>query len=147
MAWKTNSGFLVGQWFSFLFALMDELGINDFLFQDPVTNRRWTSTSYRYCHLFPLLQLQKNASDPYLSKIDGSPGNTFGDRFTMFHLYRRSGRSHCRLHRPGCQRAATTLETYLHGRWRFRNKGREAIDLHYLEPTLEDRIYLTLLCF
>jgi hypothetical protein len=39
------------------------------------------------------------------------------------------------------------LEIYLHGRWKFLNRGREAVDLHYIEPTLEDRIYLTLFCF
>jgi hypothetical protein len=65
----------------------------------------------------------------------------------MFHLYRRGGRSHCRRHRPGCLRAATPLEIYLHGRWKFLNRGREAVDLHYIEPTLEDRIYLTLFSF
>ena len=91
--------------------------------------------------------MQQQANDPYLSRFDGSPGKTFRDHFTMFHLYHRSGRSHCRVHRLGCKRAATTLETYLHGRWHIANRGREAIDLHYVESTLEDRIYITLLCF
>ena len=150
VSWQTSSGLLFGRWLTLLFTLMESLGLcssTDYLFQNPSTFRRWDSTEYRHRHLFPLLLLQRSQGDPYLFKFDGSAGNCLSDHFTMFHLYRRSGRSHCRLHRPGCQRAATTLETYLHGRWRIANRGREAIDLHYVEPSLEDRVYITLLCF
>ena len=150
IAWTTSSGLFLGRWMTLLFLLLENLGLgglDERLFQNPTSHRPWDSTEYRYRHLFPLLHVQRQANDPYLSKFVGSPGHTFGDHFTMFHLYRRSGRSHCRVHRSGCQRAATTLETYLHGRWRIANRGREAIDLHYVEPTLEDRIYITLLCF
>ena len=83
----------------------------------------------------------------YLGKYDGSPGNTFADHFTMFHLYLCSGQSHRHCHCPGCTCAATPLEVYLHGCWHFKNTGQEAVDLHYVEPTLEERIYLSLLCF
>ena len=55
--------------------------------------------------------------------------------------------SHCRRHRSSCLRAATPLEIYLHYHWKFLNQGREAVDLHYIEPTLEGCIYLTLFPF
>ena len=150
LSWRTSSGLLLGQWVCLLLSTLDQLGFHSpsaLLFRDPVSLRPWTSYFYRHQLLFPLLRLQRSAGDAYLSRFDGSPGNTFADNFTMFHLFRRSGRSHCRRHRVNCLRAATPLEVYLHGRWRFRNTGREAVDLHYVEPTLEDRIYITLLCF
>ena len=149
VSWRTSSGLHLGRWMSLLLSLMDRLGLtqpSDKLFQDPWTGKPWTSGTYRHFHLFPLLRLQREAGDPFLLKFDGSPGNTLADHFTMFHLYRRGGRSHVVRRRDGCVRAATPLETYLHGRWRFLNTGREAVDLAYIEPTLEDRVYLTLFC-
>jgi hypothetical protein len=33
-----------------------------------------------------------------------------------------------------------------HGRWRSRNLGGDTMLVHYDEPTLEDLLYVTLLC-
>ena len=150
LAWTTSSGLLVGRFFELLLDIQTTLGRtapDSILFQDPVSDQGWSSYSYRHHILFPFLREQRTQGDAYLRRFDGSPGNTLADHFKMFHLYRRGGRSHCRRHRSGCLRAATPLEIYLHGRWKFLNRGREAVDLHYIEPTLEDRIYLTLFCF
>jgi hypothetical protein len=150
LAWSTSSGLHVGRWMSLLLNLLERLGFNqptDPLFQNLLSNQVWDSQFYRHQHLFPLLSLQRSAGDPYLSRFDGSPGNGFVDNFTMFHLYRRSGRSHCQRQRTGCCRAATNMEIHTHGRWRMVNRGREPVSVHYYEPSLEDRVYITLLCF
>jgi hypothetical protein len=62
------------------------------------------------------------------------------------HSYRRGGRTHVSRRRAHCLRAATKAEITEHGRWRQRNQGHEAMALHYCAPTLEDRLYISLLC-
>jgi hypothetical protein len=61
-------------------------------------------------------------------------------------MYRRGGRSQVTMRRAGCVPAASKAETAEHGRWRTQNMGYEAMSEHYNESTLEDRIYITLLC-
>ncbi len=150
VAWRTASGLHFGPWVALLLSRMDALGWTAphcLLFQDPRSLAPWTSTYYRHELLFPLLRLQRLEGDPYLQQFDDqTPGRRFADHFTMFHLLRRGARTHVTKHRPGCIRKATPMEIYSHGRWRVINRGAEAIDIHYVEPTLEDRLYLTLLC-
>ncbi len=150
IAWCTASGLQFGNWLELLFTKMDALGWTDddcTLFRDPRTGTPWTSRYYRHELLFPLLRLQRAEGDPYLQQFDDDkPGHRFADKFTMFHLLRRGGRTHVTKQRPGCLRKAERLEVYSHARWRVINRGHEAVDVHYVEPTLEDRLYLTLLC-
>lgn len=150
IAWCTGSGLQFGNWVTLLFRKMDGLGwthADSRLFRDPRSHAPWTSRYYRHELLFPLLRLQRDEGDPYLQQFrDDTPGQGFADKFTMFHLLRRGGRTHVTKKRPGCARKADRLEVYSHARWRIINRGKEAVDVHYVEPTLEDRLYLTLLC-
>lgn len=150
IAWRTSSGLLLGDWVHLLLVRMDALGWTAGFcrpFRDPRNGVPWTSRYYRHELLFPLLRLQRAEGDPFLQQFDDSvPGQRFADKFTMFHLLRRGGRTHVTRKRPGCLRKAEPLEVYAHARWRLVNKGNEKIDVHYIEPNLEDRIYLTLLC-
>lgn len=106
---------------------LERLGFNqpiDTFFQNLLSEQVWDSQFHWYQHLFSLLSLQRSVGDPYLSRFDGSPGNGFVDHFTIFHLYRHSGRSHCQRLRTGCCRAATNIEIHTHGRWCMVNRGR-----------------------
>jgi hypothetical protein len=48
--------------------------------------------------------------------------------------------------RAGCVGAASKAEFAGHGLWRTQNRGYETMSDHYNESTLEDCIYITLLC-
>jgi hypothetical protein len=60
--------------------------------------------------------------------------------------YRRGTRSHVERHRAGCIRKASPTEVANHGRGHSKNLSREPMVVHYYEPTLEDLLFLTLLC-
>ena len=83
--------------------------------------------------------LQCDQGDPFIYCVPDNVGHTVTDIFlgvsvcVVFILEFRTSR---RRRRPGCV-----------GRWKLKHSGREIIDLHYLELTLEDKVYLTLLCF
>jgi hypothetical protein len=67
--------------------------------------------------------------------------------FTRWGATVGGGASYVKRHRPGCIRKATADEVANHGRgWRSRNRGREPMPTHYDKPTLEDLLYITLLC-
>jgi hypothetical protein len=80
-------------------------------------------------HVYPLLYIQRNRSDLSLAP-----------------MYRRGGRSQVTTRRAGCVRAASKAEIAELGRWRTQNRGYESMVEHYNKITLEDRIYITLLC-
>jgi hypothetical protein len=109
--------------------------------------KTWDSHYFRHTHLYPLLELQRLQGDPYLLPYDGSsPARTISLLFYSMGLYRRGGNSHVQRHRPGCVRKAAADEVINHGRWRSKNRGVEPMPVHYHEPSLEDLLYITLLC-
>jgi hypothetical protein len=108
--------------------------------------QRWTNSYFKSTHVYPLLHIQRNCGDPSLAPYDGSPSNSIGARLYSFGMYRRGGRSQVTMRRAGCVRAASKAEIAEHGRWRTQNRGYEVMSEHYNESTLEDRIYITLLC-
>ena len=63
------------------------------------------------------------------------------------HSYRRGADTHCSRKRDGCLHKANRNEATNHGRWRVKNQGGESMPTHYQEPSIEDRVYLTLMCF
>lgn len=149
LAYKTSSGLSPGFWFVLLLKTQDRLGWtspSSFLFRD-IKNNRWTSNFYRTKFLFPYLEIQRLEGDLHLQVCDGTPGHTFLDKFYSFHTYRISGNTHCKRKRPGCVRAATLSEVNLHGRWRVKYQGKEDMASHYHAPSVEDMIWITLLCF
>ena len=106
----------------------------------------WTSEYYRVNHLYPLLHLQRLGGDAALRPYDDTPGNTIEAKFYSFHTYRRGGRSFVSRKREYNLRRATPAETVEHGRWRSRGSPSGDMPTHYREWTLEDRIFITLLC-
>jgi hypothetical protein len=108
--------------------------------------QRWTSSYFKSTHVYPLLHIQRNHGDPSLAPYDGAPGNIIEARFNSFGMYIIGGRSQVTTRMAGCVRAASKSETGEHVQWRTQNRGYEAMSEHYNERTLEDRIYITLLC-
>jgi len=106
----------------------------------------WTSTYFKMTHLYPALRIQQLNGDAAFKFFDETPGNTLEEKLYSFHTYRRGGRTHVSKKRPGCVRAATAAETAEHGRWRVKFSGGEDMPTHYRESTIEDRIYITLMC-
>jgi hypothetical protein len=96
--------------------------------------------------MYHLLNIQRNRGYPILSPCDGSPGNSIDAKFYSFGMYRRGGRSQVTMRRAGCVWAESKTEIAEHVRYRTQNRGYEAKSEHYNESTLEDRIYITLLC-
>lgn len=149
LAYQTSSGLKPGEWFTLLFHYMDKLGYtspNCFLFRHE-DGTRWSSHFFRHTYLFPYLEMQREAGDVYLQIVDGTEKNTFADKFYSFHTYRIGAGNHCNRKREGCLRKADPYEKQLQGRWRIKNRGIEAIDIHYQQPTIEDMVWLTLCCF
>jgi hypothetical protein len=146
MAWATSGGFQLGHWLTELRALAVELGWGDGPMFRTHAGRRWTSRHFRTEYLWPLLAEQRSRGDPLFMTCDDTPGNTIQDKFWSMHMYRRGATSHVARHRDGCVRKATRDEINEHARWRCRNTGSETVSLHYQEMSIEDRLYITLLC-
>ena len=149
IAWKTASGLYPGYWFSLLFRLLHKLqwtSPNCYLFRTSNASP-WTSNYFRTNHLYPLLHLQYLAGDATLRHINVSSSHDIPYFFYGMHSYRRGSDTHCSRKREGCIRKAHRDEPINHGRWRVRNQGSESMPLHYREPSIEDRVYLTLMCF
>lgn len=149
MAWKTSSGFSLGSWLSKLFTILRQLKTyspNCYLFHTSRT-APWTSNYFRTHHLYPLLHLQYLNGDATLRHINITSTHDIPYYFFSMHSYRRGAETHCSRKRAGCVRAALAGEAINHARWRIKNKGREDMPTHYREPSVEDRVYLTLLCF
>ena len=149
IAWRTSSGFQPGYWFSRLFQILQQLHWNNpscFLFRTS-QNSSWTSNYFRTNHLYPLLHLQYLSGDATLRHINISSSHDIPYFFYSMHSYRRGADTHCSRKREGCLRKAHRHEPINHGRWRVKNQGRESMPTHYQEPSIEDRVYLTLMCF
>jgi hypothetical protein len=124
----------------------EELGwIGGTLFRHS-NGQRWTRSYFKSTHMYHLLHIQSNRGYPILAPYDGAPGNSIEAKFYSFGMYIRGGRSQVTTRRAGCVWAASKAEIAEHGRWRTHNRGYEAMSDHYNEMTLEDRIYIKLLC-
>jgi hypothetical protein len=133
-------------WYLKLIKCKDKLGwIGGPLFRH-YNRQRWTSSYFKSTHVYPLLHIQRNHGDPSLSPYDGSPGNSIKAKFYSLAMYRCGGRLQVTMRGAGCVQAASTAEIAEHGRRRTQNRGNETTSEHYNESTLEDRIYITLLC-
>ena len=149
IAWKTATGLSLGPTLQLLFKLINKLQWTDpdcFLFRS-TTNNHWSSHYFRHNHLYPLLHLQHLQNDPTLRHININSPHDIPHHFYSLHSYRRGAETFCFRKRDCTVRAARPIEIEEHGRWRLKNRGREDMPTHYREPTIEDRIYLTLLCF
>ena len=149
IAFTTSSGLSLGYWLQELFKLLKKLGWYSptcLLFQDP-SHKPWTSHLFRQHHLYPYLKLQLAAGDVSLRHLVLTPEKGLEHFIYSMNSYRRGAESHCKRHREGCDRGAFPHEKSEHGRWRQRNQGKEDMPTHYTHTTIEDRVYITLLCF
>ena len=150
VAWQTSSGLRLGYWLRYLFHIMDQLkwtSPQSFLFRSTSESTHWSSHYFRTNHLYPLLHLQYLQGDVTIRHIQPTTSHGIPYYFYSLHSYRRGAKTFPTRKRTGCRRAATRIELENHGRWRVKNTGREDMPLHYTEPSIEDRIYLTLLCY
>ena len=150
IAWQTASGLRLGYWLSYLFKILRRLSWASpscSLFRSTSTTSQWTSHYFKTNHLYPLLHLQYLEGDVTLRHINTTSSFDIPYHFYSMHSYRRGAETFPTRHRPGCKRKATITERINHGRWRIKNTGREDMPTHYSEPSIEDRIFLTLLCY
>ena len=149
IAWQTASGLRLGFYLSRLISILHKLHWQTsscYLFRT-TTNTPWTSHYFRTHHLYPLLHLQHLNGDVTLRHIHITSSQDIPYYFFSMHSYRRGADTHCSRLREGCIRKAFEDEKVDHGRWRIKNTGRENMPTHYREPSIEDRLYLTLLCY
>jgi len=146
LAYSSSAGLKLGFWLEQLKTITDALGWSDGPLFRHADGTPWDSHYFRHTHLYPLLTLQRLAGDAYLKPYDGSPGNTFAEKFYSMHSYRSGGRSNVNKKRLGCVRKATPPEVSEHGRWRRKHMGGETMEVHYTQWSYEDRLYITLLC-
>ena len=149
ITWQTASGLRLGFWLSKLLSILHQLNWDSpsgYLFRTNA-NTPWTSHYFRTHHLYPLLHLQHLNGDVTLRHINITSAQDIPHYFFSMHSYRRGADTHCSRHRDGCIRKAYGNEIVDHGRWRITNTGRENMPTHYREPSIEDRVYITLLCY
>ena len=150
ISWETATGLRLGYWLSYLFKILRRLNwasSSCYLFRSTTPTSKWTSHYFRIHHLYPLLHLQYLEGDVTLRHINTTSSFDIPYHFYSMHSYRRGAETFPTRKRPGCKRKATITERINHGRWRIKNTGRENMPTHYSEPSIEDRIYLTLLCY
>ena len=150
IAWTTSSGLCLGYWLSYLFQILHRLNWASpscCLFRSNTSSSKWTSHYFRTNHLYPLLHLQYLEGDVTLRHINTTSSFDIPYHFYSMHSYRRGAETFPTRKRSGCKRKATITERINHGRWRIKNTGSEDMPTHYSEPSIEDRIFLTLLCY
>ena len=133
------------QWEEFLSCCQPLGWMQGLLFRHP-DGTSWTSEYFRTHHLYPILHLQQLGGDASLCPYDDSPGNSISVKFYSFHTYCRGGRSSSSQKREFNVQVAMHAETVEHGCWRTKGSPTGDMPTHYHEWTLEDRIYITLLC-
>jgi hypothetical protein len=140
------SGISPCYWYLKLMECKEKLGwIGGPLFHHS-NGQTWPSSYFNSTHVYPLLRIQRNRGDPNLPPYDVAPANSIEAKFYSVGMYKQGGRSQVTTRRAGCVRAASKAEIAEHGRWRTQNRGYESMSEHYNESTLEDCIYVTLLC-
>lgn len=137
------SGLSLGTWIDRMKSLWPDTE-GDARFIRGSDGQEWTSHYYRMNFLYPWLEQLKREGDVTLRAFSDDEGNTIPDKYYSMNSYRRGGRSHVSKRRAG-KREGTETEIYEHGRWRYKRQ-LENMPTRYREFTLEDRIYVTLLC-
>ena len=146
IAYTTASGLSPGTYFETAYSLRPATARpSDYIFLTE-SGRRWNSYHFRETYMYPGLTRQWHNQDPHLRTFAPRSPEDLPKKFYSLHSYRRGGRTHVSKKRDGCARKATQLETTDHGRWRTRYNNHSDMPLHYQETTLEDRLYITLLC-
>jgi hypothetical protein len=146
IAAKTLSGYRIGRWLHRVRANKGpEWSEDPSLVFSHSDGTPWTSQYFRTRYLYPALEAQRAAGDPFLRAFDGSPGNSIPEKMWSLHCYRRGARTHVsRGGKKGAHyRRATADQVYEHGRWRRQRSG-EPVDVMYRAWVIRDRIKITL---
>jgi len=106
--------------------------------------KRFTSSYFRNEYLYPFLHRLKQEGDATLLAFTQEVGNRIEDKYYSMHSYRRGGNSQATKRRRG-KKVASSIQVYEHGRWKIKRQA-ENMPTRYREYTLEDRLYITLLC-
>ena len=110
--------------------------------------KKWDSHYFRKTHVWPHLEVLRIQRDPHLANCQDVEGQRISDRFYSMHSWRRGGNTFAQEHWSGInRRKATTVEIYEHGRWARQKKGSsEAMDAHYREWDIAQRLAISLFC-
>jgi hypothetical protein len=148
LAYTTRSGFSVGKWYRRTRLACHARGAAPSLIFSSPDGTQWTSAYFRTTFLYPALEAQRRAGDPFLLTFDDSPGNSIAEKYWSMHCYRRGANTEVtrgRLINDIRLKKASDIQTYEHARWR-RKRSSKVIDAIYRQWTIPDRITLTLLC-
>jgi hypothetical protein len=147
IAFECLSGLSLGRWLDRLlrFQPLDPSRLFSTAHQ-----RHWTSRYFRERYAWPLLERQRASGEPTLQVFTDQIGHRIEDKIYGFHSWRRAGRSRVnRTRRPDelllHGRCASPTEVDEHGRWTRQGKG-EAMQTHYNQWNVEDRVAITLFC-
>ena len=144
VAYKSlSSGLSLGMWIERMNNLWPDAE-GDTAFVRGGDGQRFTSRYFRNEYLYPFLHRLKQEGDPTLLAFTHEEGNRIEDKYYSMNSYRRGGSSHAVKSRRGKKRA-TAIQVYEHGRWKMKRQA-ENMPTRYREFTLEDRVYITLLC-
>jgi hypothetical protein len=141
----TASGFSPGRWTRRL--LTFEAYDDRHLFSTE-RHPRWSSAIFRYEYAYPYLENMRIQGEPTLAAFNDTPGRRIRDSIWSCNSWRRFLTAFLKRYHPGLnQRKATQDEIYIHQRWEHKkNHKSEAMDIHYLEFNLEERISVTYFC-
>lgn len=138
-----SSGLSLGLWIDRMKALWPDAQ-NDDAFVRGGDGKRFTSAYFRNEYLYPFLHRLKQEGDATLLAFTQEVGNRIEDKYYSMNSYRRGGSSHSTKSRKG-KKKASAIQVYEHGRWKMKRQA-ENMPTRYREYTLEDRVYITLLC-
>jgi hypothetical protein len=148
IAYTTATGLSLGKWLTRL--LQFPPTTTGFLFST-TTRRVWSSAYFRREYAVPFLEELRLTGEPTLQVFAAREGHRIHNKVWSMHSWRRGGRSKATKTpragdpRPPGARRASTDEISEHGRWRQRFRA-EAMEVHYNEWDVVDRISITLFC-
>ena len=148
IAYTTATGLSLGKWIT---RLLQFPCMPSGLVFSTTTRRVWSSSYFRLEYAVPLLEELRMAGEPTLQVFSDREGHRILDKVWSMHSWRRGGRSKATKRAragdptpPGARRASND-EVSEHGRWRQRFRA-EAMEVHYNEWDVVDRISITLFC-
>jgi hypothetical protein len=147
MAYTASAGLSIGKW---LHRLRESLELQAFPTRATSIfchedGRRWTSRYFRSNFLIPMLDIMRRMGDPYLSKANGSPGNSLADNLYSLNTLCSGGHTHVSRKQHGCQRKVQPEELSDHGCWQEKLSGM-TMPRRYLQAPLLDHLAHTIFC-
>ena len=147
LGFTLSSGLPLGYWLDELRLIRAALGWTSWhLFVQP-NDRPWSSHFFRETLLCLLLELQWIAGDYIIMALDGQPGNSIWEKMYSLHSYRQGWMpGSTNMVKAACAQCRTGHLIGEHGRWHLKIRGSESMPVHYRDLSLEERLYITLIC-